>query len=125
MVRKALPLLMALAVSLVAVGGAAAAGGTAIQTNDSSSDGQMGICVVGADSPCNDESTDGDDTPPTHPTPANGSDELGEGDDSDENQMWIPEDQNRDGEIDERFLGGGLSDLARLGDQLLPAIVPF
>lgn len=109
MVQKTLPLLAVLAVSLAAVGGVAAADGTAIQTdetNGSTDDSpDMGVCVVGADSPCNDESTDGDAEPATHPTPLNGSDELGDGTDGAEHQMGIPEDQNDDGEIDEPFRG--------------------
>lgn len=49
---------------------------------------EAGICVVGADSPCNGESTDGEHI----------------GNDSDDGkQIMIPEDQNRDGEIDDRF----------------------
>ena len=49
---------------------------------------EAGICVVGADSPCNGESADGERI----------------GNDSDDGkQIMIPEDQNRDGEIDDRF----------------------
>ena len=112
MVQKTVPFLAVLAVTLAAVGGVAAADGTAIQTdetNESTDDGpQMGVCVVGADSPCDDESTDGDRVDATHPTPLNGSDELGDGTDDNESRMWIPEDQNRDGEIDDRFGGDTL-----------------
>ena len=107
MMQKTVPLLAVLAVSLAAVGGVAAADGTAIptdETNGSTDDSPgMGVCVVGADSPCNDESTDGDSQPATHPTPLNGSDRLG--DDERDHEMGIPEDQNDDGEIDERFRG--------------------
>lgn len=112
--RRMLPLLAVLAVSLAAVGGVAAADG-AIQTestpNETSGDGpDMGICVVGADSPCNDESTDGDETAPTHPTPQNDSERIDDGDADDDSQIRIPEDQNRDGEIDERFKGDAPAD---------------
>jgi len=123
--RKTLPLLMALAVSLVAVGGVAAADGPVDATHPTphetpdEGESSVGVCVVGPDSPCNGESTDGSNTTPvTHPTPLNDSDRLGsdDGDDDSDNQLWIPEDQNRDGEIDDRFVGElptGFGDLIR------------
>jgi hypothetical protein len=115
--RKLLPLLSVLALLLVAAGGAAAAGdaGTNIttppeQTADSGTD--AGICLVGADSPCNDAASNDADV--THPTPTNNSTEIGsEGGQSDgeDGQLWIPEDQNRDGEIDNRFDGDAVAGL--------------
>jgi hypothetical protein len=164
--RTLLPLLTVFALLLVAAGGAAAGDAGTTITDDTPdatpSEGDVGICVVGADSPCNDapddgenatdgtESTDGErigdddgaddgqmripedrngdgeideqfqgdrdgngtlhtlpadtDTPATHPTPMNDSTEIGsDSGERDEGQMWIPEDQNRDGEIDDRF----------------------
>jgi hypothetical protein len=82
---------------------------------DESSD-DAGICVVGADSPCNDASSGSDAdnaTDATHPTPSDGEHIGSDSGGSDEGQMWIPEDQNRDGEIDDRFLdsAGPLADL--------------
>jgi len=161
--RKLIPLLTVLALLLVAAGGAAAAGDTGTtDTPDATPDsGDAGICLVGADSPCNDAPADdsdtgtdanestrgeplGDDaenestddagiclvgadspcnhgagngtvhiepepderTPPTHPTPSNGEYIGSEGEQDDRGRMWIPEDQNRDGDIDDRFHGG-------------------
>lgn len=113
MVRKLLPLLAALAVLLVAAGGVAAAsdiGGSDELTDndaegaddnaghgndeaDDTSDAEVGICVVGVDSPCNGDSrTNADQETAT-------GEKTSEGD----GQMWIPEDQNRDGQIDDRF----------------------
>jgi hypothetical protein len=105
--RKPIPLLTVFALLLVAAGGATAAGDAGTNITDESSDatsgegGDVGICVVGADSPCNDAPEDS-----ANATDANESSE-GErtGDDADDGQMWIPEDQNRDGEIDDRFVG--------------------
>ena len=181
--RTLIPLLTVFALLLVATGGAAAGAGTTI-TDDApdatpAAGGDVGICVVGADSPCNDapadaekttdanestdaerigddedadegqmripEDQDGDgeideqfrgdrdgngtlhtlpanvDTPATHPTPMNDSTEIGsDSGQSDENRMWIPEDQNRDGEIDDRFLDSA-GPLAALLSPLLGA----
>lgn len=105
--RKLLSLLSVFALLLVAAGGAAAAGdaGTNIstppeQTADSGID--AGICLAGADSPCN-------DAPADDPS-ADG--ELHERNTSDEDgKMHIPEDQNRDGAIDDRFGGDAVAEL--------------
>lgn len=97
MVRKTVPLLMALAVSLVAVGGVAAQSPTPPATNETQS-ADVGVCVVGTDSPCNDDSAEDGN----HSTDER-AERIGGDSDSDDGQMWIPEDQNRDGEIDERF----------------------
>jgi hypothetical protein len=108
---------MALAVSLVALGGVAAADGstapieqtpTETPSGDGGDGGDVGICVVGADSPCNDDgSGENSQTSTTDDEQAEHSDADGgdaiSGNDSGDGQMWIPEDQNRDGEIDDRF----------------------
>ena len=59
-------------------------------SNDSEAD--AGICLVGADSPCNEESAD-----------QPGSEPIESRNTSEDSQIWIPEDQNRDGVIDDRF----------------------
>jgi len=109
MKRTILPLCTVLALLLVAVGGASAAdaaGTTTAPLADESGD-DAGICLVGADSPCNDG--ENATTNATHPTPHNDSsivDDGTDGDDgSDDGRMRIPEDQDGDGEIDERFRG--------------------
>lgn len=93
--RKAITLLAAVSVVLVAFGGAATAAHSQPAELDPANesaegDADVGICVVGVDSPCNGEQAEEIDG-----EPANDSEE----------KMWIPEDQNRDGEIDERFTG--------------------
>jgi hypothetical protein len=113
--RTVLPLLSVLALLLVAVGGAAGAGTT---TPPGGAD--VGVCVVGADSPCNDAG----EPQATHPTPANGSADAPENatligddtDDSEDSRIWIPEDRNRDGEIDERFHGDPAGDRIGAGE---------
>lgn len=163
--QTVLPLLMALAVSLVALGGVAAAG-TATQThpahptpNDAPDDGSVppthpsphetpqdggpgvGVCVVGADSPCNDAGGSVSETPSTDESTTDGATTDGgsivsdndrsrchvepavddESDDgmqkgipdvvekcesengSDSGRIFLPEDQNRDGQLDDRF----------------------
>jgi hypothetical protein len=83
------------------------AGDESSDAEEESGSDDAGICLVGADSPCND-ATDGSDadngTDATHPTPSDGEHIGSDSGGSDEGQMWIPEDQNRDGEIDDRFL---------------------
>lgn len=172
MARIAIPLATALALLLVAVGGAAAADapGTTTPAVDApdpgdtpTADGDVGICVVGADSPCNGPAAENGTSNTTHPTPVNdpteiddgdgtivddgddaaendsdadagiclvGADtpcndggdrtddgtageEIGSDDGSDDSQIWLPEDQNRDGQIDDRFGGadGGIGAL--------------
>ena len=97
--RKAFTLLAVAAVVLVAAGGASAANLTQAEElapkDDSGQggDADVGVCVVGADSPCNGEDA------------KEAAGEQTDGNDSDDNEMWIPEDQNRDGEIDDRFTG--------------------
>jgi hypothetical protein len=112
MQRTVLALLAALAVMLVAVGGAAAIErGTAIsddQPDNTTDDGaDVGVCVVGADSPCNDASDNGTERigDDTAPRADKGSERIGSNDSNESGQIWIPEDQNRDGEIDDRFTG--------------------
>lgn len=86
--RKIVPLLSVLVLLLVATGGVAAAddAGTAVDpTLDAVDSDDTGICLVGVDSPCNDAPSD---------------------DTSDDDQIGIPEDQDGDGEIDDRFRGG-------------------
>jgi hypothetical protein len=97
MQRKITPLLTALALVVVAAGGVAAADtSTSIGTpSNDTGDADVGICLVGADSPCN-------DTPDEPDT----GDRIGANDSDDEHSVWIPEDRNRDGEIDDRFRGG-------------------
>ncbi|MFC7060226.1 hypothetical protein [Halovenus salina] len=89
--------------------------------SDAESGSDAGICLVGADSPCNDAPANGDDvgngtihiepvpdksTSPTQPTPNNDSTDISsESDRNDDSQIWIPEDHNRDGYIDDRFIG--------------------
>jgi hypothetical protein len=102
--RTLLSLCAALAVLSVAVGGAHAAGitDTTTPSSDDGDGGDVGICLVGADSPCNDaEDTSGD---ASDSEDANESEAI-DGEDSEDGQMWIPEDQNRDGDIDDRFKG--------------------
>lgn len=82
--RKLLPLLSVFALLLVAVGGVAAAGHAGTDV-DSIADDDVGICPVGADSPCNDA-----------------ADDRKAGDDD---QVFLPEDRDGDGEIDDRFRG--------------------
>jgi len=67
--------------------------GEPIAENDSADDdeAEVGICVVGVDSPCNGEN-------------ASAGAEIGDNS-SEDGEMWIPEDQDRDGEIDDRFEG--------------------
>jgi hypothetical protein len=72
--------------------------------NDSDDEADVGVCMIGVDSPCNGEDVDGDD-----------GKEIGENDSEGDDKMWIPEDQNRDGEIDERFKGND-SDGEEIGD---------
>ena len=60
----------------------------------------VGVCVVGADSPCNGDDAS-DATEGTHGS----TDETTDNGSAHDGKMWIPEDQNRDGEIDERFRG--------------------
>jgi hypothetical protein len=111
MQRTVLALLAALAVMLVAVGGAAAIeSGTAIsddQPDNTTDDGaDVGVCVVGADSPCNDASNErSEQIGDTDQRADEGSEQIGENDSDENSQIWIPEDQNRDGEIDDRFTG--------------------
>ncbi|MXR51066.1 hypothetical protein GRX03_05525 [Halovenus sp. WSH3] len=101
--RKAVTLLAAVAVAFVAVGGVAAADHSAPaelapeDENSTGGDVEVGVCVVGVDSPCNGERAEefGDDSSETNDS---------------ERKMWIPEDQNRDGEIDDRFVGDGDSE---------------
>ena len=106
--RKLLPLLTVFALLLVAVGGAAAAGdASTTKTPDATptEGGDVGICVVGADSPCNDASAEGS----TNDTAADDGERIGDGTAAEDGQMRIPEDQNRDGEIDDRFRGDNVS----------------
>ena len=105
--RKLIPLLTVFALLLVAAGGATAAGdaSTNISADETATDGDVGICLVGADSPCNDAPDDAESA-----TDANESadgERTGNDDGADDGQMWLPEDQNRDGEIDDRFRGDG------------------
>lgn len=65
---------------------------------------EVGVCMIGVDSPCNGD--DVDETPGEQIGDGSGDDQIGDGSDAEE-QIWIPEDQNRDGEIDQRFLGSG------------------
>ncbi len=105
--RTLLSLCAALAVLSVAVGGAYAAGpmDTTTPSTDDDDGGDVGICMVGADSPCNGPAAENGTTDATHPTPVNDS-TADDGNDSDEQpQILLPEDQNRDGEIDDRFRG--------------------
>lgn len=100
--RKAMTLLAAVAVALVAAGGASAAviddpAESALENESDGGDTEVGVCVVGVDSPCNGE--DAEKPPAT------------DDNHSEEGQMWIPEDQNRDGEIDERFGGEDSADV--------------
>jgi hypothetical protein len=113
---------MALAVTCVAVGGVAAADRPQTAEpihptpQEPADGGDMGVCVVGADSPCNGASAD-NGTAPTHPTPINDSERLGDGDGENE-QILLPEDQNRDGDIDERFGGDGEQTNSDAGTEL-------
>lgn len=95
MKRTLSALVAGLVVLSVAVGGAVAAGElgeTELNGDDGADDGpDVGVCVVGADSPCN----GGDEADADHGNESsNGT-----------GHVWIPEDQNRDGEIDDRFHG--------------------
>jgi hypothetical protein len=135
--RKAFTLLAAVAVVLVAIGGASAAELThaeELAPEEDRGDREVGICVVGADSPCNGEETDGEQIATNNseenkmwiPEDQNrdgeiddrfagdSSKELNGDDDSEESQIWIPEDQNRDGEIDDRFLGNSPDSLTAI-----------
>lgn len=105
MKSKAITLLAVVAVALFAAGGASAAAlsDSAELAPENESDGEdatVGICVVGADSPCNGE---GAEELPSKDTERN---------DSEDGQILLPEDQNHDGEIDERFTGENGSDEA-------------
>jgi hypothetical protein len=117
MQRTLLTLLAALALLLVAAGGVAAVdSGTAIgddhSDNTTDDDADVGVCVVGADSPCNDapekrseQAGDGEsdrigDGETDHVGSNNGSTET--------SRIWLPEDQNRDGMIDDRFRGANV-----------------
>ncbi|MFC6765416.1 hypothetical protein [Natrinema soli] len=143
--RKIIPLLTVLAILLVAVGSTAAAGSTGTnidstaETDANTISADAGICLVGADSPCNDapiiepvdsdklngseseltetdsDADDGDvgiclvgvDSPcneAPNDGPADGNKSVETGQSNEEEQIWIPEDQNRDGEIDDRFV---------------------
>jgi hypothetical protein len=94
--RKVLTLCAAVAVALLAAGGASAADLSHAEElapeNENDSGAEAGICVVGVDSPCSGEEAE---TRTDGQIADNGSEKDG--------QMWIPEDQNRDGEIDNRF----------------------
>ena len=101
--RTLIPLLTVFALLLVAAGGAAAAGdaGTTSTAENATDGGDVGICLVGADSPCNGAPADGS----ANDTAAGDGDRLGEDTDSEDGRLWIPEDRDRDGEIDEEFQG--------------------
>jgi len=110
--RTLLPLLTVSALLLVAVGGATAAGDAGTTITDGSSDatpteGDAGIRVVGADSPPNDADNS------THPMPYDSTEIGTDSGGDDDGRVWTPEDQNRDGEIDNRVTGGP-ADLAAL-----------
>ncbi len=93
MSAKTVALLTAVAVIALTASGAAALPEEELAPEDDTENATVGICVVGVDSPCNGDTADesaGDQT---------GSNE------SDDGTVWLPEDQNRDGEIDERFRG--------------------
>ncbi|WP_436901500.1 hypothetical protein [Halovenus halobia] len=90
---KIVALLTAVAVIALTAGGAAALPADELAPEDDTENATVGICVVGVDSPCNGDAADGST-----------GDQVGSND-SDDGQLWIPEDQNRDGEIDERFRG--------------------
>ena len=107
--RKLVPLLTVFALLLVAAGGAAAAGdaGTNISPADTPDDsGDAGICLVGADSPCNDAPADDSAAEASDDEASDDGDQIGDNDSDKDGRMWIPEDQNRDGEIDDRFKSG-------------------
>ncbi|WP_336326099.1 hypothetical protein [Halovenus sp. HT40] len=107
MKSKAITLLAVVAVALFAAGGASAAALSdstelAPENESDGGDATVGVCVVGADSPCNGE---GAEELPSKDTESNESD-------GPDGQILLPEDQNRDGEIDERFTGENGSDEA-------------
>ncbi|SNZ12436.1 hypothetical protein SAMN06269185_1732 [Natronoarchaeum philippinense] len=62
-------------------------------TRATAENGSAGVCVIGADSPCN-----GGETRDSGSNSHSSSASHGES-----GQVWIPEDQNHDGEIDEEF----------------------
>ena len=107
--HKLVPLLAVFALLLVAAGGATAAGdaGTNITSEETPDDsGDVGICLVGADSPCNDAPADDSAAGTSDDNVSDDGDQIGDNDPDEDGQMWIPEDQNRDGEIDDRFNSG-------------------
>lgn len=102
---EAITLLAVVAVALVAAGGASAAALSdstelAPENETNGEDATVGVCVVGTDSPCN---GDGAEELPSKDTESDESD-------GPDGQILLPEDQNHDGEIDERFIGENESD---------------
>lgn len=93
MSAKTVALLTAVAVIALTASGAAALPEEELAPEDDTENATVGICVVGVDSPCNGDTAD-----------ESAGDQTGSND-SDDGTIWLPEDQNRDGEIDERFRG--------------------
>lgn len=86
-------LFVAVAVIALTASGAAAVPEDGLAPENETDNATVGICVVGVDSPCNGDNADD-----------SAGDRVGS-DDPDGGEMWIPEDQTHDGEIDERFRG--------------------
>ena len=98
MKAKLVALCAAVAVIALTASGATAVSDSELAPDNETNNTAVGICVVGVDSPCN-----GDDADESLGDELRGDDANET--DSGDRKMWIPEDQNRDGEIDDRFGG--------------------
>jgi len=90
---KLVALLAAIAVIALAASGATALPEDELAPENETDEPTAGVCVVGVDSPCNGDAAE--EMPGPQPVENDSGDE----------QVRIPEDQNGDGEIDERFRG--------------------